>query len=356
MSTLLIKSMHAQPISFRLQSPFITSKGQKAETHNILVTIVLTDGTVGYGEGSSSIAMPNETADAMQRVVRELIPELRSKPIDDYREILQTCWRRQMFHPTAVAAIECAVLDAYTRSRKQPLYKFLGGKVQTVQTDLTLSVGEPTTLFRQAKAAWKKGFRHLKVKLAGDSVARDMERLNAVHKAAPKAKLVADGNQCMQISQGVELARHIEKSRLPLVFLEQPFAKHDFRAMRQFRRQSKLSLFADESALSPADVHRLFEYEAADGINIKVAKCGLLAALDIIQIARRYKKRLAIGCMEESKLGLAASVHLACGAGVFEWIDLDSVFLLEPSSLRGGFTMSGPKLSVQGIRAGIGVA
>ena len=356
MSALLIKSIHAQPISFRLNAPFITAQGQKAETHNMLVTIVLTDGTVGYGEGSSSIAMPQETADAMQRVIRELIPELRAKPIDDYRELLQTCWRRQMFHPTAVAALECAVLDAYTRSHKQPLYKFLGGVKTEVQTDLTISVGEPNVVYRHAKAAWKKGFRHLKVKLAGDSVARDMERLQAVHRAAPKAKLVADGNQCMQISQGLELARKIEKNKIPLVFLEQPFAKHDFRAMRQFRRQCALPLFADESALSPADAHRLFEYEAADGINIKVAKSGLLAALDIIQMARRYKKRLAIGCMEESKIGLAASVHLACGTGIFEWIDLDSVFLLEPSSLRGGFGMKGPKLSVKGIRAGIGIA
>src|SRR5579872_4719015 len=75
MSTLLIKSIHAQPISFRLKSPFVTAQGKKAETHNMLVTIVLSDGTLGYGEGSSSIAMPQETADAMQRVVRELIPE-----------------------------------------------------------------------------------------------------------------------------------------------------------------------------------------------------------------------------------------------------------------------------------------
>jgi len=48
-----------------------------------------------------------------------------------------------------------------------------------------------------------------------------------------------------------------------------------------------------------------------------VAKSGLLGALDIIQIARRFKKRLSIGCMEESKVGIAASVHLACGTGVF---------------------------------------
>src|SRR6185369_16593383 len=121
----------------------------------------------------------------------------------------------------------------------------------------------------------------------------------------------------------------LKREQIAITFLEQPFRKHDLRAMRVFRQRTHIPLFADEAVLSAADAVRLFESEAADGINIKVAKSGLLGALDIIHIAQRFKKRLAIGCIEESKLGLAASVHLACGTGAFEWADLDSVFLLE---------------------------
>jgi L-alanine-DL-glutamate epimerase-like enolase superfamily enzyme len=116
-----------------------------------------------------------------------------------------------------------------------------------------------------------------------------------------------------------------------------------------------MPVLADESVLTAADAVRIFEAEAADGVNIKVAKSGLLGALDIIHIAQRFKKQLAIGCMEESKLGLAASVRLACGTGAFDWIDLDSVFLLDSALPRGGFLMKGPKLSVKAIRAGIGM-
>ena len=125
--------------------------------------------------------------------------------------------------------------------------------------------------------------------------------------------------------------------------------------MRLFRQRTQMPVLADESIRTAADAVRVFEAEAADGVNIKVAKSGLLGALDIIHIAQRFKKRLAIGCMEESKLGLAASVHLACGTGVFEWVDLDSVFLLEPVNQRGGFLVKGPKFSVKGIRSGIGM-
>ena len=125
--------------------------------------------------------------------------------------------------------------------------------------------------------------------------------------------------------------------------------------MRFLRQRTHIPVFADEAVVSAADAVRVFEAEAADGVNIKVAKSGLLGALDIIHIAQRFKKRLAIGCMEESKVGLAASVHLACGTGVFEWVDLDSVYLLEPSAQRGGFHMKGPKFSVKGIGPGTGL-
>ena len=142
---------------------------------------------------------------------------------------------------------------------------------------------------------------------------------------------------------------------MKLNFLEQPFPKHDLPSMRTFRKKCRVPLMADESVLTPADAQRVFDSGAADGVVIKIAKSGVQGALDIMQIARRSGKTLAIGCMEESKLGLAASVHLACGTGAFDWIDLDSVFLLDEPPLRGGFRMSGPRLSVAGVRSGIGI-
>jgi L-alanine-DL-glutamate epimerase-like enolase superfamily enzyme len=125
--------------------------------------------------------------------------------------------------------------------------------------------------------------------------------------------------------------------------------------MRAFRKKSKVPLMADESILTPADAAKVFNADAADGVVIKIAKSGLLGALDIIQTAKRFNKKLAIGCMEESKLGLAASVHLACGTGAFDGFDLDSAFLVDESPQRGGCRLKGPRLSVSGIKSGIGM-
>src|ERR1051325_5692358 len=109
---ILIQSLRITPVSFPLHQPFITAAGKKTQTHNVQVTVQLSDGTQGIAEASSSIAMPNESQSTMERVLKELIPEIREKNIRDYRSLIQACWRQQPYHPTAVAALECALLDA----------------------------------------------------------------------------------------------------------------------------------------------------------------------------------------------------------------------------------------------------
>lgn len=355
-SSPFIQTIKILPVSYKLLQPFVTAAGRKTETENVEVILSLSDGTQGLGEASSSIAMPTQSQDNMMRVLKELIPELRERSIGDFRDLIALVWRRCGLFPTAAAAMECALLDAYTRTQKTPLYAFLGDQTISVETDLTLSVADPKALSAMTKKALRKGFRKLKVKLAGGHPAADIERLAAVHKTAPKATLVADGNQGFGLSLAIDFVHRLRRAQIPLLFFEQPFAKHDLRAMRLLRHRTHIPVFADEAVLSAADAVRVLEADAADGINLKVAKSGLLGALDIIQITRRFRKKLAIGCMEESKLGLAASVHLACGTGVFEWVDLDSIFLLKTTTQRGGFHIKGPKLSITGIRAGIGMS
>jgi L-alanine-DL-glutamate epimerase-like enolase superfamily enzyme len=199
---------------------------------------------------------------------------------------------------------------------------------------------------RAAGAAVKQGFRRLKVKLAGDA-RLDWLRLKAVHSAVPKARLVADGNQGFSLAGAVDLARRLSAAQVPVYFFEQPFPRGDTASMRRYRAKAELPLVADESVRTAAEAKRLLDAHAIDGVNIKVAKSGLLESLKILTLVRRRRKILSIGCMEESKLGLAASVHLACGTGAFDWIDLDSAHLMKEGNAHGGFMMKGPFFSVR---------
>jgi len=116
-----------------------------------------------------------------------------------------------------------------------------------------------------------------------------------------------------------------------------------------------LPIAADETVFTPEDALRVVREGVADMINIKVAKCGILGALEIISICRAANLGIMIGAMMESKIGLAASVHLSCGFGNFVHNDLDSVYLLKPFECDGGFNLDGPIFSVEGITGGTGI-
>ena len=165
-----IENIRLTRVAIPLRQPFVTAAGKKTETHNIQVAVQLSDGTLGVAEASSSIAMPGETPAHMESALKQLAPEIREKDIRDYRSLIQDCWRLQPYHPTAVAALECALLDAYTRTQGQALYQFLGGSKISIESDLTLSIGTPAHLTKVTRAAVKKGFRKFRLELYGQRV------------------------------------------------------------------------------------------------------------------------------------------------------------------------------------------
>ncbi len=73
-------------------------------------------------------------------------------------------------------------------------------------------------------------------------------------------------------------------------------------------------------------------------------KSGIRGALDIIAIAKASDRKLMIGCMLESEIGMAASVALACGTNAFDYIDLDGHALLDLKEPINLFSAEGPML------------
>ncbi len=93
---------------------------------------------------------------------------------------------------------------------------------------------------------------------------------------------------------------------------------------------------------------------AADIFNIKLAKSGLSESIRMAEYLRKMKKKLMIGCMMESAIGIAASVHWACGSGWFDFIDLDSFLILKPLPIQSGFKNNGSSIWLDSPSAGSG--
>jgi len=335
------------PLNLTMRQPFVTAHGRKNVSRNLQVAVRLSDGTTGGGEASASLAWPDQNQEAMRRALQQIAPLLIGAEIRRFRSLSADAWQAIWKFHTAAAALECALLDAYTRSRRIPLWKWFGGRSRSVTTSLTISAWPARAAGQAARRAAKQGFCHLKIKLTGKDRDADLERVMAVHRAAPKAALWLDGNQGFTPRQAIGFCGEARKRSLPVELFEQPVPRGEWRSFREIEREGKIPVAADESARSAADARKLIRGRAASVINVKLAKCGISGALETIRLARRANVRLMIGCMAESKMGISPSVALACGSGAFNYVDLDSHLLTVSPPCRAGFSTRGDVLSIR---------
>ena len=91
----------------------------------------------------------------------------------------------------------------------------------------------------------------------------------------------------------------------------------------------------------------------ADGINIKLSKCGgLREALKMIATARSHGMLVMAGCMIETSLGISAAVHFA---PLLDYADFDGAALLADDPYTGATIARGviaiPDAPGLGVRA-----
>jgi L-alanine-DL-glutamate epimerase-like enolase superfamily enzyme len=110
--------------------------------------------------------------------------------------------------------------------------------------------------------------------------------------------------------------------------------------MRRIKQAAQTPLLADEAVFSLEDARRVIEADAADMINIKLAKTGgISGALELGALCRDNDVKCMMGCMLEGPVAIAAAAHTAAAlSDTVTLVDLDAVALLQtpynPSDVR----------------------
>lgn len=320
----------------------------------MLVTATLQNGISGYGEASPADYVTGEDTAGLLRSVQESAGGLVGEHAGRIRH-----WNRRLHEllpgsPTARSAVEMALLDAWCRTLGAPMHLWFGGAVMEVRTDLTIPICEPGCAAQLARDAAAGGYSSLKVKVGVADAEQDLQRVLAVQQGAPEAGIRLDANQAFDPPGALLFVRNCLDRAVRVEIMEQPTPAEDLDALQAVTRESPVPVIADESVLSPADALQIVRRGAAHGINIKIAKAGLLGALEIISIAQAAGLRLMLGCMLESLPGIGAAVHLACGTGAFDYLDLDGHTLIGLTPGTEPFSQRGDRLNVSRCGAGLG--
>jgi L-alanine-DL-glutamate epimerase-like enolase superfamily enzyme len=237
-------------------------------------------------------------------------------------------------------ALDCAFWDLDAKRDDRRAAEIAGiGELRPVVTAYTLSLDTPEKMGEAAAAQRQRPL--LKLKLTGDG---DIERVAAVRRAAPAARLIVDANEGWSERHLTEVMPAL--ARLGVELIEQPLPAGADEALR--RAPHPIPVCADESCHTAGDLDALAgKYDA---VNIKLDKTGgLTEALRLAAAARERGFKIMVGCMVGTSLGMAPAVLVAQQAQI---VDLDGPLLLASDRVPGlrydGSTLHPPEPALWG--------
>jgi L-alanine-DL-glutamate epimerase-like enolase superfamily enzyme len=317
--------------AFPVAGTFTISRGSRREAI-VVVARVTAGGQVGRGE-CVPYARYGETIEGVLAAIRE---HAAAGPLDRdrlYRELPAGAARN---------ALDCALVDLEAKRTGRTAAACLGvaAVAEARLTCFTLSLDAPEAMAAAAQRAANQPL--LKLKLGGGMI--DADRLGAVRRARPDARLVADANEAWSEAELVPLLGAAHAADVELI--EQPLPADADHMLAHVARQ--VPVCADESAHTSTDIARL--RDRYDAVNIKLDKAGGLGeALAMARTARAAGLRVMVGCMLGTSLAMAPAWLLA---GYADWLDLDGPLLLardrSPSIVYEGGLMHPPKPELWG--------
>ncbi|HZR44409.1 MAG TPA: dipeptide epimerase [Ktedonobacteraceae bacterium] len=354
MSRTTIRSVTVEPLNIPLREPFTIATGGVSEARNVLITITLMDGSVGYGECAPFPPSTGETQETALAASHGCISLLKGRDVAHWRTLARLVRSVYFSQMSVCAGIEMAILDALTRSYGMPLYIFFGGAASMVETDMSIPLVTPERGYELAIETVARGIKSIKVKV-GNDLLQDVARVEAVRSGAPNLSITLDANQGYTPNEALLCLEALDDRDIRPLMMEQPVHKDDYDGMRYIMQHTTVPIAADESAYSPAAVARLIAMGAANVINIKLMKSGIIDALDIAAKCRTTHTQLMIGAMMESRLAISAAAHLVAGLGGFTFIDLDTPMLMTEDPFTGGYVQKGGVYDLSTIESGLGI-
>lgn len=340
---------------FPLTRPYRIAFRSIDAVDNLIVEIRTTDGLLGLGAASPEHHVTGETLEACRAALStDGLGWLTGRDIRTLPLLCRELAERLPAAPAARAALDMALHDLFAQALDLPLADVLGRAHDSLPTSVTIGIKPVEETLAEAREYLSLGFRVLKVKLSGEE-AEDFERLHRLHETlAGRATMRVDPNQSYRLDGLLRLDRI--GLELGVEFIEQPFPAERTDWLRALPEAVRHRVAADESLLGPADAFALAAPPATCGIfNIKLMKCGGLApALRIAAIAETAGIELMWGCMDESRISIAAALHAALACPATRYLDLDGSFDLARDIADGGFVLEDGRLRVT-ERPGLGL-
>ena len=316
-----IISVKWERVNIPLKKPFKIALGTITDYSGYILKIC-SSRTCGFGEAVPSPKITGDTMESIEKAFHIFKQLLLGEEACKTGRIMNKIHSAIPKNTAAKAAVDMAIYDLIGNRWRVRVSDLLGGEKEKIDTSLTISITNTKDAVKQAAKLTEQGAKVLKVKIGLDPDA-DIERVRLIREVTD-AKIRVDANQGYSLNQAIRVLKAIEK--FDIEFAEQPLPKDRLDDLKTLRNSVEIPIIADESVHNSRDVLKLVG--RVDGINIKLMKSGgIYEAIKMASVAKAAGMKIMVGCMVETKLGIAAGQNFALGIGA-DYADLDGYWNL----------------------------
>jgi o-succinylbenzoate synthase len=307
LAAIKIDEIELREIELSLNFRFETSYGSIDRIRRLIV-IIRGSGLTGFGEctAGKTPGYCYETVDTSRLVLEKYaIPRVLGKSFENPQSFLNT-FGGIRGHNMAIAGLETAFWDLYSKTAEKPLWELLGGNPRPLPVGASLGIEKSIeeTLNRAREHA-ELGYRRLKFKI---KPGWDVQVIKAVRKEFPGLALSVDANSAYKLEDAPLLA---QMDDFNLEYIEQPLSNDDIIDHATLQKKLKTPICLDESIHSADDTRKALEIGAARVINIKLGRVrGHGEARKIQELCLKQNIPCWCGGMLETGIGRAHNLHM----------------------------------------------
>jgi L-alanine-DL-glutamate epimerase-like enolase superfamily enzyme len=267
------------PISSSIRNAYIDFSKMTASTV-ALVTDVVRDGKPVVGFGFNSNGRYDQSALLRERFIPRLMSAEPRSLLDATETNLdpEKIWARLMINEkpgghgeraVAVGVIDMAVWDAVAKIERKPLYRLLGERYRSGQTDDSVFVyaaggyyypgKDLAALQDEMRGYWDLGYRVVKMKIGGESLEDDLRRIEAVLEVVGAGEhLAVDVNGRFDLQTAIRYARALAPYKL--FWFEEVGDPLDYALQAELAKHYDGPMATGENLLSMQDARNLIRY------------------------------------------------------------------------------------------------
>lgn len=351
---LKITKIEIYEMTIPLKAPFVISLGPITHAENTVIRIHAGQGLYGTGECSPFPTIHGETQAGNQAVAKSLARLWLGKDPLAIQDRMDELEKAIAFNPCIKSAFDMALYDLKAKFCGLPLYQLLGGSQQkTLETDMTVGIGSPEKMAKEAAAFVEEGFSKIKIKVGG-TTKEDVARVQAIRAAVgDHIALRIDANQAWSVERAIQTLKALQD--FDIEHCEAPIPRWNMQHLAEVKAKSPIPIMADEALFDQHDASRLIQWNSVDYFNIKLSKTGgIRNAIQVVAIARGAGIPCQVGCFSETRLGISTLAHFSLAYSNIVHFDMDSPLMHSEDPVINGVTYhSGGRVKVPTL-AGIG--